>query len=143
MNIRNVLESHKILKEKIKFTLKEIKQTRELAENVIDSGNAEAVVDKVLKIDDSLNKQYSEYLQLQENISRIIDSLNNEQELIVLKCYYILHYTADQIAAETGYCTRHIRRLLKSGLEKLQEKYNDVDIDDIEREDQNGNTERF
>lgn len=42
-----------------------------------------------------------------------------------------------------SYSTRHIRRLLKNGLEKLQEKYNDVDISDIEQEDQNGNTERF
>lgn len=133
MNVKVLLESHRTLKEKIKVTLREIEQLRELADKVLTAENAGSIADKTLEIDDRLNKQYTEYLKRQETISLIVDSLDNEQELIVLKCCYILHFTADQTAAETNYSTRHVRRLLKSGLETLQAKYNDVDISDIER----------
>ena len=83
----------------------------------------------------SFNEEYNRYVALQEKISRIIDTLDDESELIALKCVYILHYNNERTAAEMGYSVRHISRFLKSGLEKLQEKYNDVDINDIEQED--------
>ena len=138
MNVRNVLESHRKLKGKIKITLKEIEEQRQLAEKVISNASeAERIhiVNAVVAADERLNEEYNRYVALQEKISRIIDTLDNESELIALKCVYILHYNNERTAAEMGYSARHVSRFLKSGLEKLQEKYNDVDINDIEQED--------
>ena len=137
MNVKTVLESHRKLKGKIKITLKEIEEQRQLAEKVISNASeAERIhiVNTVVAADERLNEEYNRYVALQEKISRIIDTLDDESELIALKCVYILHYNNERTAAEMGYSIRHVSRFLKSGLEKLQEKYNDVDINDIEQE---------
>jgi hypothetical protein len=135
MNVKAVLESHAKLKAKIRFTVKEIEDMRGLAENVIsnvsESKRAE-LVGKALDIDKRLTEEYDSYVALQAKISDMIDTVDNESELIALKCVYILHYSNEQTAKEMGYTVRHIARLLKSGLEKLQTKYNDADINDIE-----------
>ena len=135
MNVKSVLESHRKLKAKIRVTLKEIEDMRGFAESVISNvSESERVelVGKVLDIDKRLAEEYDRYVALQAKISDMIDTLDNETELIALKCVYILHYSSEQTAKEMGYTVRHIARLLKSGLEKLQTKYNDADINDIE-----------
>ena len=132
MNVKAVLESHKKLKAKIRVILKEIDDMRSLAEDVLPVASGANLVEKAIEIDKTLNEEYDCYVKLQARISAIIDTLDNESELIALKCVYILHYSNEQTAKEMGYTTRHVSRLLKSGLEKLQKKYNDVAIGDIE-----------
>lgn len=135
MNVKAVLESHEMLKGKIMIILKEVEQMRSLAEDVIANASEAKrghLIAKAFDIDKRLNEEYDRYVVLQEKISRIIDTVGDESELIALKCVYILHYTNERAANEMGYSVRHVGRLLKSGLEKLQEIYNDVDINDIE-----------
>ena len=127
MEIKKLLESHRNLKVKMETTLSEIKEMRSLTERVVDyseAGSRLCVVNRAMEIDKKLTAQYDEYIALHDRICEMIDSLDDETELIALKCVYILHYSNERAAAEMGYSVRHVSRLLKSGLDNLHKKYN-------------------
>lgn len=134
MNIRTVLESHEKLKRRICFLIDEIKQLRSLAEDVMDNaleGERACLAEKAIEADKKLVAEYDRYVALQERISSIIDTLDEESEIIALKCVYILHYSNERTADEMGYSVRHVSRLVHSGIDKLQEKYGETEIDNI------------
>lgn len=132
MDVKKLLESNRRIKEKIRVTLKEIEQMRLLAENVAAATDSPSVGRRILELDDRLNREYGNYVDFQKVIGAIVGTLDNESELIAVKSYYFLHETVEQIAKKMCYSERHISRLIKQGLEKLQEKYKDVEIDGIE-----------
>lgn len=132
MDVKKLLESNRRIKEKLRVTLKEIEQMRSLAEKVAAASDNPSVGRRILELDDRLSREYGEYAELQKVIGTIVESLDNESELIAVKSFYSLHETVDQIAGKMCYSKRHITRLIKSGLDKLQERYRDVEIDGIE-----------
>ena len=144
MDVKKVLESHKVLDFRIQLQLDEIAQLRAVAEHARSMPYSESrkigthsdrVADYAIRIADleaELDKHIDRLVELKERIIAIASSLDDATERIVIERVYILRETKEVVAEKMNYSVRQIARLQKSALEKLQVLYSDIDINDFE-----------
>ncbi len=139
MDVKKLLASHKEIDDRINLYLEEIAQLRTLAEKCTlrisgepFSGakglhsdkvgqNAAKIADLEIRIDAEIDK----LVDLKEQIMDMVSQLKDPTERAVIERRYILHETTETVADKTGYTPRHIRRVLNSALQHLEELYGD------------------
>lgn len=136
MNVRKMLLSHKEIDDRIDLGLEEIAQLRSLAERVTvrqslgGSGPRGGYSDrvgtyaaKIADLERSIDRDIDRLVDLKETIIKMVASLGNDTERLIIERRYILHQNMEEIAEKLGYTPRHIARLHKNALEKLEEMY--------------------
>ncbi|MBR5089422.1 MAG: hypothetical protein IK093_08335 [Ruminiclostridium sp.] len=138
MNVRKLLESHKEIDDRIGLGLEEIAQLRSLAERVTryisfdesrgKGGHSDRVGDyavKIAELEMKIDREIDELVALKEKIMKIAGSLDTDLERVIIERRYILHESNEAVAEKLGYSPRHITRMLRNAVEKLEKMYND------------------
>ncbi|MBR5091776.1 MAG: DUF1492 domain-containing protein [Ruminiclostridium sp.] len=137
MNVKRLLESHKELDDRINLDLEELAQLRALAENVTrhftltpggkggSSDKTGIYAAKIADLERKIDREIDRLVEIKDYIKSVISSLENEAERLVLWRRYILHMSAEEIAERLCYSHRHVTRLLKSAISKLETIYAD------------------
>ena len=138
MNVRKLLLSHKEIDDRIELGLEEIAQLRCLAERVTvrtrlgENGPSGGYTDRVgtyaVKIADlerSIDRDIDRLVDLKETIMKMVASLGDETERMIIERRYILHENVETIAEKLCYSPRHIARLHKNAVEKLEAIYDE------------------
>ena len=133
MNVRELLASHKEIDDRINLGLEEIAELRSLAERVTQrfspdvshgsGGHSDRVGSYAAKIADleiRIDREIDRLVDLREQIMSIIAMLDDSTERMVLERYYILHEAPDTIADKLCYSRRHISRLHRKAVDKLE-----------------------
>lgn len=137
MNVKRFLESHKEIDDRINTDLEEIAQLRALAERTtryisFEGGSRPKgiVSDKVgnyaVKIADleaKIDREIDRLVDIREQIEEMASGLGNETERNVIMRHYILHEPWELVAERLSFCPRHVQRLHKQALEKLEETW--------------------
>ena len=79
---------------------------------------------KIAELEIQTDKEIDRLVELRERIMKIVSSLDNNLERTVIERRYIMHESNDKIAERLGYCTRHITRVHRIALAKLEKMYN-------------------
>ena len=137
MDIRKLLESHKEIDDRIELCLEEIARLRSLAERVTScispdasrgkGGHSDRVGNyavKIAELEMQTDKEIDRLVELRERIMKIVSSLDDNLERTVIERRYIMHENNEKIAERLGYCTRHITRVHRIALMKLEKMYN-------------------
>ena len=137
MDIRKLLESHKEIDDRIELCLEEIARLRSLSERVSScispdvsrgkGGHSDRVGNyavKIAELEIQTDKEIDRLVELRERIMKIVSSLDNNLERTVIERRYIMHESNEKIAERLGYCTRHITRVHRIALAKLEKMYN-------------------
>ena len=137
MNIRKLLESHKEIDDRINLGLEEIAQLRALAERVTQrftflgstgSGNSDRVGNYAVKIADlelRIDREIDGLVELRERIMNVVSALGDSTERLILERRYIMHEGAEEIGEKLGYSSRHVTRILRKAITKLEALYPD------------------
>ena len=136
MNIKKLLESYKQIDDRIELGLEEIARLRSLSERVTmrlaldesrgSGGHSDRVGNYAVKIADleiKIDREIDSLVDLRERIMKITASLDDNMERLVIERRYILFESTETIAEKLGYSPRHITRLQRSALEKLEAIY--------------------
>ena len=129
MDIRKLLESHKEIDDRIELCLEEIARLRSLSERVSscispDSDRVGNYAVRIAELEIQTDKEIDRLVELRERIMKIVSSLDNNLERTVIERRYIMHESNEKIAERLGYCTRHITRVHRIALAKLEKMYN-------------------
>ena len=138
MDVRKLLESHKEIDDRIELGLEEIARLRSLAERVtrhitLDAdhgkgGHSDRVGDYAVKIaalELKIDREIDRLVELREKIMSIVQSLDSDTERIIIERRYILHESNEAVAERLGYSPRHVTRMHRNALMKLEKIYND------------------
>lgn len=137
MNVKKFLESHKEIDDRINLDLEEIAQLRSLAERTtryisFDCGHrpkgtkSDKVGNYAVKIADleaKIDRDIDRLVDIREQIVEMAASLDDETERNVIKRHYILHEAWETVAEKLGFSSRHVQRLHRQALEKLEAIY--------------------
>ena len=122
------------LPQSIESKTEEIKRLRELSVSIqgadpsrefIPGGNQvqcrfAEIVDKVIDLESELLDDINELVDMQREAYKIINSLEDDTERLVLQYYYIDRMGMNEIAEEIGYCLRHTHRIKKKALKRIK-----------------------
>ncbi len=78
------------------------------------------VSNDAIAIENLLNNETRDVFKTIEIINRAIMSLNSSNERLILKLRYLEAMSWADVAAYTGYSIRHVQRLHRSAMEKLE-----------------------
>ena len=134
MNNQKILIKCYYLPKLIESKTEEIKRLRELSESIpgvdpsreyIPGGTQvqcrfAEIIDKVIDLEGEVLNDIDELLDMQKEAYKIINTLEDDTEKLVLQYYYIDRLRMDDIAAEIGYCTRQAQRIKKKALAKIK-----------------------
>lgn len=134
MNNINVLTKCYYLPQLIASKTEEIKRLRALSESIQGADPSREfipggpqvqcrfaeIIDKVIDLEGEVIDELNELLDLQKEAYKIIHSLPDDTERLILQYYYIDRMGMDEIAIEIGYCTRQVQRIKKKALEKIK-----------------------
>ena len=78
------------------------------------------IIDKVIDLESEILDEINEMLDLQKEARKIINSVQDSTERVVLQYYYIDRLGMEDIADEIGYTLRQTYRIKKKALEKIK-----------------------
>lgn len=134
MDIKKMLETHKEIDDNINMKLEEIAQLRALAERCTiritgetrSAGNYSDKVGrnaaKMIDLEHKIDADIDRLVDLKERIMSLAATLGDDSERIVIERHYILHESFEAIADKLGYTPRHVHRLHRSALARLEER---------------------
>lgn len=79
----------------------------------------EEIIIKITDMEEAINADIDKLIDLKQEIERVIDSVPNDKERLLLKYRYLDGKTFEWIAAEMNYSWRHIHRLHSQALSNL------------------------
>ena len=134
MNKINVLNKCYYLPQLIESKTEEIKRLRALSESIqgadpsrefIPGGTQvqcrfAEIIDKVIDLEGEVIDELNELLDLQKEAYKIIHSLTDDTERLILQYYYIDRLRMEKIADEVGYCLRQTHRIKEKALNKIK-----------------------
>ncbi|MBO6232155.1 MAG: hypothetical protein J6O50_16465 [Ruminiclostridium sp.] len=137
MNIKELLVSYKLIDDRIELALEEIARLRSLAERMTQcisfdgrggkGGHSDRVGNyavRIAELEINTDREIDRLVDLREKILKIVSSLDDDVERIVIERRYIMFENNEAIAEKLGYSLRHIVRVHKSALAKLEKMYN-------------------
>lgn len=140
MNVKKLLESHKIIDDKINTRLEEVAQLRALAERVTTrieqysthevgthSDKVGKYAPRIVDLENRIDHDIDRLVNLKERIMDIASSLDDDTERIVIERHYILHESFTDIADKLCYSIRHITRIHTRAIANLEKIYNKED----------------
>ena len=80
----------------------------------------EEIIIKITDMEEAINADIDKLIDLKQEIERVIDSVPNDKERILLKYRYLDGKTFEWIAAEMNYSWRQIHRLHSQALTNLK-----------------------
>lgn len=139
MNVKKFLESHKEIDDRINLDLEEIAQLRSLAERTTryisfdgggrrSGGKSDRVGNYAVKIADleaKIDREIDRLVDIRDQIAGMVSELGDETERSILMRHYILHESWEAAAEKLGFSSRHVQRIHKQALEKLERRFND------------------
>lgn len=134
MNNISILNRCYYLPKIIESKLEEIKRLRLLSESIpgpdpskefIPGGpqvqcRFAEIIDKVVDLEGEILEQINELIDIQKEAYKIINTLQDDTERLILQYYYIDRMEMDVIAAKIGYCPRQAYRIKKQALKKIK-----------------------
>ena len=102
------------------------KVTSNLSERVQGggSGGIENTVIKITELEIQINADIDKLVDLKEEATHIIDSLENNKHKAILSMYYVSNLTFEQVAENTDISSRWVRKIHEKALKKFEEIYN-------------------
>ena len=103
------------------------KMTRQMSGMPGSSGEGDrvsAAVEKIVELEEKLEKAHAEVLERREAIESAIDTLPNETYRLLLKLKYINNDTWEVIAEKMNKSSRHTRRIHNFALKELEMSLN-------------------
>lgn len=118
-NQEQLLEMQKTL-----VSIKGLDYTKDKSNTVI-SNNAsfEKAIDKIIDFEDKLYKHISDLVEIKTKIKRIIDSVENINERLVLQLRYLNFYEWNKICKEMHFSKRTIFRIHSTALASALKAY--------------------
>lgn len=116
----------------IEFKIREINYLRELAQKVtpvisedkVQTGfNGDKLGDTIAKlvdIESQINAQIDKYIEIRDEVNRMIDTLENADQRLILRLRYLEFMSWDCIETSYPYSRSTIFRLHKQGLKELR-----------------------
>lgn len=77
---------------------------------------------RIIELKDEINRDIANLLGIKREVMRVIDSLNNPDEINLLYLRYIQYMKWEDIAVEMNYSYPHIHRIHASALKNLEKK---------------------
>lgn len=137
MNIKELLVSYKLIDDRIELALEEIARLRSLAERMTQcisfdgrggkgshSDRVGNYAVRIAELEINTDREIDRLVDLREKILKIVSSLDDDVERIVIERRYIMFENNEAIAEKLGYSLRHIVRVHKSALANLEKMYN-------------------
>lgn len=82
------------------------------------------LIAKIIDLQEEINADIDRFIDLKAEIMHKLDSLDNADDKVFLYAKYFEYKKHTQIAAEMGYCERHIVKIHKRALLRLAEILN-------------------
>ena len=134
MNNIGILNRCYYLPQIIESKLEEIKRLRLLSESIPGADPSKEfipggpqvqcrfaeIIDKVIDLEGEILDQINELLDTQREAYKIINTLQDDTERLILQYYYIDRMSMEEIAAKINYCPRQTIRIKKKALEKIK-----------------------
>lgn len=89
-------------------------------------GEIEMQVDRILAAERRLNRARDEAMAILEGIEDMIESLENFDQKRILRLRYIDGLTWDEVAMDSGFSERSVRRIHGRALEELRRRHEDI-----------------
>ena len=89
-------------------------------------GGIEMQVDRILAAERRLNRARNEAMAIFEGIEDMIESLENFDQKRILRLRYIDGLTWDEVAMDSGFSERSVRRIHGRALEELRRRHEDI-----------------
>ena len=89
-------------------------------------GGIEMQVDRILAAERRLNRARDEAMAILEGIEDMIESLENFDQKRILRLRYIDGLTWDEVAMDSGFSERSVRRIHGRALEELRRRHEDI-----------------
>lgn len=134
MTPKQYLQQAYLLDEKINSRLRELEQLRRLEASVqgVDltrervqcsrrfRSQVENIAQKIIDLEQRINSEIDRLLELKLEIRKVIESVDNETEQLLLRLRYIEYKRWDEIAEIMGYSKRQVTRLHGYALQKIK-----------------------
>lgn len=134
MTPKQYLQQAYLLDEKINSRLRELEQLRRLEASVqgVDltrervqcsrrfRSQVENIAQKIIDLEQRINSEIDRLLELKLEIRKVIESVDNETEQLLLRLRYIEYKRWDEIAEIMGYSKRQATRLHGYALQKIK-----------------------
>lgn len=134
MTPKQYLQQAYLLDEKINSRLRELEQLKRLEASVqgVDltrervqysrrfRSQVENIAQKIIDLEQRINSEIDRLLELKLEIRKVIESVDNETEQLLLRLRYIEYKRWDEIAEIMGYSKRQTTRLHGYALKKIK-----------------------
>lgn len=134
MTPKQYLQQAYLLDEKINSRLRELEQLRRLEASVqgVDltrervqcsrrfRSQVENIAQKIIDLEQRINSEIDRLLELKLEIRKVIESVDNETEQLLLRLRYIEYKRWYEIAEIMGYSKRQVTRLHGYALQKIK-----------------------
>lgn len=134
MTPKQYLQQAYLLDEKINSRLRELEQLRRLEASVqgVDltrervqcsrrfRSQVENIAQKIIDLEQRINSEIDRLLELKLEIRKVIESVDNATEQLLLRLRYIEYKRWDEIAEIMGYSKRQVTRLHGYALQKIK-----------------------
>lgn len=134
MTPKQYLQQAYLLDEKINSRLRELEQLRRLEASVqgVDltrervqcsrrfGSQVENIAQKIIDLEQRINSEIDRLLELKLEIRKVIESVDNETEQLLLRLRYIEYKRWYEIAEIMGYSKRQVTRLHGYALQKIK-----------------------
>lgn len=84
------------------------------------------IVEKIIDFENEIRRRNAEMLDMRIELRKLIDKVENADYNLILKKKYLQFMTIESIAADLGYCERHIKRLHGRALTVFEKVNKDV-----------------
>lgn len=82
----------------------------------VDNHKTENIIVKIVEYQEELEKDIKTLIRIKGEIKKAIDTVNNNEQRLVLEMRYLLYMKWEEIAVKLGYSIEHIYRIHRAAL---------------------------